>query len=158
MAGRGTPATRSLSAAGVAFTVHEYEHSPSAESYGREAVELLGIDADRVFKTLIASIDSHLVVAVVPVSCTVDLKALAEAQSGKRAAMADPVAAERATGYVLGGISPIGQRTTLPTVIDESALLHATVFVSAGRRGLELELAPADLIAITSAAVADIAR
>jgi len=158
MVGRGTPATLSLTAAGLAFTVHEYVHSPNVQSYGLEAADMLGIDADRIFKTLVAAIDGQLVVAVVPVSGSLDLKALAEVRSGKRATLADAAAAERATGYVLGGISPIGQRTTLPTVIDESAQLHTSVFVSAGRRGLEIELAPDDLISITSAAVADIAR
>jgi Cys-tRNA(Pro)/Cys-tRNA(Cys) deacylase len=158
MAGRGTPATLSLTAAGLAFAVHEYVHSPNAQGYGLEAADMLGIDADRIFKTLVTAIDGQLVVAVVPVSGSLDLKALAEVRSGKRATLADAAAAERATGYVLGGISPIGQRTTLPTVIDESAQLHTSVFVSAGRRGLEIELAPDDLISITSAAVADIAR
>jgi Cys-tRNA(Pro)/Cys-tRNA(Cys) deacylase len=139
--------------AGVAFTVHEYRHDPRAESYGLEAVEKLGLEAARVFKTLLADVDGALTVAVVPVEAQLDLRAL-----GKRAQMAEAAAAERATGYVAGGISPLGQRRTLPTVVDVSALDHETIHVSAGRRGLELELAPADLVELTGARVAPIAR
>lgn len=135
------------------FTLREYEHDPRAESYGLEAVEKLGLDPDRVFKTLVAEVDGTLTVAVVPVGTQLDLRAL-----GKRARMADPKAAERATGYVAGGMSPLGQRRSLATVIDESALEFETVHVSAGRRGLELELAPADLVRLTEARVARIAR
>lgn len=152
--GGGTPATVALEKAGVAFSVHAYTHDPASElSYGAEAAAALGVPPDRVFKTLIADVDGTLTVAVVPVSATLDLKAL-----GKRATMADRAAAERATGYVLGGISPLGQRRALPTVLDDSALAHPTVFVSAGKRGLEVELAPADLARLTSATTAPIAR
>jgi Cys-tRNA(Pro)/Cys-tRNA(Cys) deacylase len=157
MAGRGTPATLALTKAKVAHTVHEYDHDPAAESYGAEAAELMGTDPRRVFKTLLATVDGSLHVAVVPVAGSLDLKALAAAVGGKRAAMADPALAERTTGYVRGGISPLGQRKRLPTVLDETALEHPTVFVSAGRRGLEVELAPDDLGRLTAARVAPIA-
>jgi Cys-tRNA(Pro)/Cys-tRNA(Cys) deacylase len=151
MAGRDTPATRAARAAGITFTVHEYEHDARAASYGLEAVEKLGVDAARVFKTLVADVDGALTVCVVPVERRLDLGAL-----GKRARMADERAAERATGYVLGGISPLGQRRRLPTVVDSSATGHATIHVSAGRRGLELELAPDDLVRLTGARTAPI--
>ncbi|MFL6075073.1 MAG: Cys-tRNA(Pro) deacylase [Mycobacteriales bacterium] len=154
MAGRGTPAIQALTRAKIPFTVHEYAHDPAHPSYGVEAAEALGVVPDRVFKTLVTEVDGALAVGVVPVTGSLNLKALAAAVGGKRAAMADPAAAERATGYVRGGISPLGQRRRLRTVIDESALAHPTVYVSAGRRGLEIELAPADLVALTSAAVA----
>ncbi|WP_431782274.1 Cys-tRNA(Pro) deacylase [Streptomyces chumphonensis] len=154
--GGGTPATVALTAAGVAFTVHAYPHDPAAGSYGEEAARALGVDPAQVFKTLVAEVDGALTVAVVPVSGPLDLKALAAAVGGKRAVMADPAAAERSSGYVRGGISPLGQRRPLPTVVDVSARAHATVCVSAGRRGLEIELAPADLIAQTGARTAAI--
>lgn len=154
----GTPATTALSAAGVAFTVHDYAHDPRSESYGEEAAHGLGVDPGRVFKTLFADVDGALVVGVVPVSGQLDLKALARAVDGRRAVMADPKAAERATGYIVGGISPLGQRKAHPTVVDESAMSHPTVFVSAGKRGLEVELAPADLVRLTAARVAPIGR
>ncbi|MFD5872749.1 Cys-tRNA(Pro) deacylase [Streptomyces sp. NPDC060322] len=154
----GTPATVALTAAGTAFTVHSYDHDPSSPSYGEEAAEALGVSADRVFKTLVADVDGELVVAVVPVAGSLDLKALASAVGGKRAAMADPAAAERTTGYVRGGISPLGQRKRLRTVLDASAGSHATICVSAGRRGLEVELAPADLATLTDASLAPIGR
>jgi Cys-tRNA(Pro)/Cys-tRNA(Cys) deacylase len=154
MAGRGTPATQALTRAKIPFTVHGYAHDPAHPSYGVEAAEALGVVPDRVFKTLVAEVDGALTVGVVPVTGSLNLKALAAAVGGKRAAMADPAAAERATGYVRGGISPLGQRRRLRTVIDESALTHPTVYVSAGRRGLEIELAPADLVALTAATVA----
>jgi len=154
----GTPATTLLARAGVPFSTHAYEHDPASASYGLEAAEALGIAADRVFKTLLADVDGRLTVAVVPVSGQLDLKALAAAAGGKRATMAEAAAAERATGYVVGGISPLGQRKRLPIVVDGSALAFATVFVSAGRRGLEVELAPADLVRLTGATTADIAR
>ncbi len=144
MAGKGTPAIVAAERAGVAFTVHEYAHDPKAASYGLEAAEKLGVDPARVFKTLVADVDGTLTVAIVPVEAQLDLKAL-----GKRVTMAEPKLAERTTGYVAGGISPLGQRKPLPTVIDESAFDFETVHVSAGRRGLELELAPADLLALT---------
>ncbi|WP_411069800.1 Cys-tRNA(Pro) deacylase [Streptomyces sp. cmx-4-25] len=156
--GGGTPATVALTAAGTPFTVHAYEHDPAAPSYGEEAAEALGVSPDRVFKTLVADVDGELTVAVVPVAGRLDLKALASAVGGKRAAMADPAAVERTTGYVRGGISPLGQRKRLRTVLDSSASDHATVCVSAGRRGLEVELSPADLAALTSAVMAPIGR
>ncbi|MGP3636592.1 Cys-tRNA(Pro) deacylase [Streptomyces sp. 24-1644] len=154
----GTPATVALTAAGAAFTVHSYEHDPSSPSYGEEAAEALGVPPDRVFKTLVADVDGELTVAVVPVAGSLDLKALASAVGGKRATMADPTAAERTTGYVRGGISPLGQRKRLRTVLDASARSHPTICVSAGRRGLEVELTAADLATLTSAVFAPIAR
>jgi Cys-tRNA(Pro)/Cys-tRNA(Cys) deacylase len=154
----GTPATLALTRAGVAFTLHEYEHDPRAESYGLEAAEALGRDPDRVLKTLVATVDGRLVVAVVPVSGRLDLKALARAVGGSRAAMAERAAAERATGYVAGGISPVGQKRAHPTVVDRAATDHPTVLVSAGRRGLDLELTPADLLRVTGAITAAIGR
>ncbi|GHH85056.1 Cys-tRNA(Pro) deacylase [Streptomyces capitiformicae] len=154
----GTPATVSLTAAGVEFTVHAYEHDPSHPSYGEEAAEAMGVSPERVFKTLVADVDGALVVAVVPVAGSLDLKSLATAVGGKRAAMADPTLAERTTGYVRGGISPLGQRKKLRTVLDASAESHETICVSAGRRGLEVELAPADLQKLTEAVSAAIAR
>ncbi|MGW1176798.1 Cys-tRNA(Pro) deacylase [Kitasatospora sp. NPDC002543] len=156
--GQGTPATVALEAAAVPFTVHAYDHDPAAASYGGEAAEVLGVAPERVFKTLVADVDGTLTVGVVPVAGQLDLKALAAAVGGKRAAMADPAAAERSSGYVLGGISPLGQRRPLRTVVDASALGHPTVYVSAGRRGLEVELAPTDLVALTGARTAAIAR
>jgi Cys-tRNA(Pro)/Cys-tRNA(Cys) deacylase len=154
----GTPATVALTALGIPFTPRPYQHDPAATSFGLEAAAALGVDPSRVFKTLLAESDGSLVVAIVPVSGQLDLKALASALGGKRAAMADPAVAERKTGYVVGGISPIGQRTTLPTVLDESAFEHETVLVSGGRRGFDLELAPTDLATAVSAVVAGIAR
>ncbi|HET8957485.1 MAG TPA: Cys-tRNA(Pro) deacylase [Microcella sp.] len=154
----GTPATVALTAAGIGFTARQYTHDPATTNFGLEAAEALGVEPERVFKTLLADVDGQLVVGIVPVSTTLDLKALARAVGGKKAAMAEPQLAERRTGYVVGGISPIGQKTAHPTVIDESAELFDTVLVSGGRRGFDIELAPADLIAVTSAAVADIAR
>ncbi len=154
----GTPATVALTAAGVPFTVHSYDHDPSRPSYGEEAAEAMGVAPERVFKTLVADVDGALTVAVVPVAGQLDLKALAAAVGGKRAAMADPALAERTTGYVRGGISPLGQRKRLPTVLDASATRHGTICVSAGRRGLEVELSPADLTGLTSAVLAPIGR
>ncbi|MFF4860706.1 Cys-tRNA(Pro) deacylase [Streptomyces sp. NPDC001231] len=154
----GTPATVALTAAGVAFTVHSYDHDPSHPSYGEEAAEAMGVSPDRVFKTLVADVDGALTVAVVPVAGSLDLKALAAAVGGKRAAMADPALAERTTGYVRGGISPLGQRKRLPTVLDDSAPAHDTICVSAGRRGLEVELSPGDLVGLTHATLAAIGR
>ncbi|MGA4848306.1 Cys-tRNA(Pro) deacylase [Streptomyces sp. G5(2025)] len=156
--GAGTPATVALTTAGTAFTVHAYEHDPAHPSYGEEAAEAMGVSPDRVFKTLVAEVDGELTVAVVPVAGSLDLKALAAAVSGKRAVMADPAAAERTTGYVRGGISPLGQRKKLRTVLDDSASAHATICVSAGRRGLEVELAPGDLAKLTGAVLAPIGR
>ncbi|MEU8512188.1 Cys-tRNA(Pro) deacylase [Kitasatospora sp. NPDC048722] len=156
--GQGTPATVALETAAVPFTVHSYEHDPAAASYGGEAAEAMGVPAERVFKTLVADVDGVLTVGVVPVAGQLDLKALAAAVGGKRAAMADPAAAERSSGYVRGGISPLGQRRPLRTVVDEGAMTHPTIYVSAGRRGLEVELAPTDLITLTRATTAPIAR
>ncbi|MCX3063480.1 Cys-tRNA(Pro) deacylase [Streptomyces beihaiensis] len=153
-----TPATVALTAAGTEFTVHSYEHDPEHPSYGEEAAEAMGVSPDRVFKTLVADVDGQLTVAVVPVAGRLDLKALAAAVGGKRAAMADPALAERTTGYVRGGISPLGQRKKLRTVIDATARDHATVCVSAGRRGLEVELAPEALAALTDAVLAAVSR
>jgi Cys-tRNA(Pro)/Cys-tRNA(Cys) deacylase len=154
----GTPATVALTAAGVEFTVHSYDHDPSHPSYGEEAAEAMGVSPDRVFKTLVTDIDGTLTVAVVPVAGQLDLKALAAAAGGKRATMADPTLAERTTGYVRGGISPLGQRKKLPTVLDASASSHPTICVSAGRRGLEVELSPEDLQKLTEAVLAPIGR
>lgn len=156
-ASSGTPATVALTRAGVAYTLHAYQHDESSTSYGEEAAALLGVDRARIFKTLVAEVGGRLTVAVVPVAHQLDLKALARACGAKRAEMADPAAATRSSGYVLGGISPIGQRTPLPTVVDVSVTEFASVFVSAGRRGLQLELAPADLVTVTRAVTAAIA-
>lgn len=156
-ASTGTPATAALAAAGVPFTLHPYAHDPAAESYGLEAAEVLGVDPSRVFKTLMVDIEGKLAVGIVPVSGTLDLKAIAAAMGSKKAAMADPKTAERRTGYVLGGISPLGQRQPSPTIVDESALAFPTVLVSGGRRGLDIELAPADLVRLTKARIAPIA-
>ena len=153
-----TPATKALERAKVAFTTHTYEHDPKHESYGLEAAERLGLAAATVFKTLVADVDGRLTVAIVPVEHQLDLKALAAACKAKKAQMADVKQAERTTGYVAGGISPLGQRKALPTVIDESARRHATIHVSGGRRGLEVELAPDDLATLTRASFAPIAR
>ena len=154
----GTPATVALEKAGVTFTVHAYDHDPRSASYGLEAADALGLDPDAVFKTLLAEVDGELVVAVVPVSGQLDLKALASAVGGKRAAMADPAVAERTTGYVVGGISPIGQRKRLRTVVDDSASARPAVYVSGGRRGVDLGLDPADLVRVLDAQVARIGR
>jgi Cys-tRNA(Pro)/Cys-tRNA(Cys) deacylase len=154
----GTPATVALTAAGVAFTAHAYDHDPAATSYGLEAAEVLGLPREQVFKTLLADVDGSLVVAIVPVTGKLDLKSLAAAVGGKKAVMADPHLAERTTGYVVGGISPLGQKKQLPTVLDETAVLFDTVYVSGGRRGFDLGLSPDDLVAQTAAITADIAR
>jgi len=157
VAGRGTQATIALERAGIGFTVHEYAHDPRNESYGTEASQALGVSPARMFKTLVADVDGSLAVGVVPVQGQLDLKALAAACGGKKAAMAQVSVAERATGYVAGGISPVGQRKRLPVVIDASAMEFATVFCSAGRRGLEIELAPGDLVRAAGATIASIA-
>ena len=154
----GTPATAALTAQGIAFTPHPYDHDPAAASFGLEAAEALGVEAGRVFKTLLADVDGTLVVGVVPVTGQLDLKSLAATVRGKRASMADPALAERKTGYVVGGISPVGQKTKLRTVVDESASAFSTIFVSGGRRGFDIELTPHDLVAVTGATVAAIAR
>jgi Cys-tRNA(Pro)/Cys-tRNA(Cys) deacylase len=147
-----TPAITAAEQAGIDFLVHPYDHDPETASYGLEASERLGLDPARVFKTLIVDVDGQLAVALVPVELQLDLRAF-----GKRTAMAGRAKAERATGYVVGGISPLGQRRPLPTTLDESALDHSTIYVSAGRRGLELELAPRDLVRLTGARVRAIA-
>jgi len=155
-----TPATAALVEAGVAHTAHAYAHDAAvsaAVGYGLEAAHALGIDPERVYKTLVVEVDGALGVAVLPVSAKLDLKAVGAALGGKRAAMADPAAAERTTGYVRGGISPLGQRRRLPTVVDASALEHPTVLVSGGRRGLDVELSPADLVMLTGAVTAPVA-
>ena len=157
MAGRGTPATALLARPGISHSVHRYHHDPRHPSFGQEASDALGVAPERVFKTLVAEVDGALAVGVVPVASQLDLRALAAAVGGKRAVMADVAAAERATGYVAGGISPLGQRRRLPVVVDSSALAFPTLYCSGGRRGLELELAPADLVRAAHAVVAPIA-
>ena len=152
-----TPAVAALLTAKITHSLFSYEHDPRANSFGLEAAEALDVAPARVFKTLIASLDGKLVVGVVPVTGQLDLKALAAALRGKKAAMAEVAAAERSSGYVAGGISPIGQRKALPTAIDSSARDFETIFVSGGRRGLEINLAPADLLAITRGVMAPIA-
>jgi Cys-tRNA(Pro)/Cys-tRNA(Cys) deacylase len=152
----GTPATTALNRSKIAFTLHPYDHDPRAEAFGEEAAQALGIEPARIFKTLIADVDGKLACAVVPVSGRLDLKALASALGAKKATMADPAAAARATGYVVGGISPIGQKQRLPVVVDASVETFLTVFVSAGRRGLQVELAPADLARASGARLAPI--
>jgi Cys-tRNA(Pro)/Cys-tRNA(Cys) deacylase len=147
-----TPAIKAAEEAGVRFAVHEYEHDPATTSYGDEAAEKLGIDAARLFKTLVVSVDGDLEVACVPVRAQLDLKAL-----GKRARLADKGKAQAATGYVSGGTSPLGQRKRLSTHLDESAFEHETILVNGGRRGLQLELDPHDLVRLTDARVHAIA-
>jgi Cys-tRNA(Pro)/Cys-tRNA(Cys) deacylase len=158
----GTPATQVLAADGAPYALHAYQHDPLARdrglSYGLEAAQALGVDPGQVFKTLLADVDGSLTVAVVPVDRSLDVKALAAAVRGKHAVLAEPAAAERATGYAVGGISPLGQRRRLPTVVDESALCWPTVLVSAGRRGLDVELAPSDLVRLTGAVTAAVSR
>ncbi|WP_288370216.1 Cys-tRNA(Pro) deacylase [uncultured Marinobacter sp.] len=150
-----TPGILAAQRAKVAFTVHEYEHDPAAESYGNEAVEKTGANPDQVFKTLVVSLDGKdLAVAVVPVSAMLSLKLIARAAGAKKAAMADKQLVQRTTGYVLGGVSPLGQKKRLKTFIDDSARNFATLFVSAGKRGLEIELAPEDLARLTGATFA----
>jgi Cys-tRNA(Pro)/Cys-tRNA(Cys) deacylase len=168
--GAGTPATVALTRAGVSYTEHAYEHdadgtrslrrsrSDRSEGYGLEAAAALGLEPATVFKTLLAEVDGDLVVGIVPVTGQLDLKALAAAVGGKKATMADPAVAERATGYVVGGISPLGQKRRLRTVLDASADDHEVVYVSGGRRGLDLGLAPADLVRLTEATRAPISR
>ncbi|HEY7013549.1 MAG TPA: Cys-tRNA(Pro) deacylase [Streptosporangiaceae bacterium] len=158
MAGSGTAATALLTKQRIPHSVHTYTHDPRHASYGAEASEALGVEPGRVLKTLVADVDGKLTVGVVPVAAQLDLKALAAAVGGKKAALADVAAAERATGYVAGGISPVGQRKRLPVVIDSTAMDYPTVFCSGGRRGLEIELAPADLVRAAAATVAPISR
>jgi Cys-tRNA(Pro)/Cys-tRNA(Cys) deacylase len=165
MAAGGTRALDELRRAGVAHTLHEYDVAELAgrardtrPSYGADAAAALDVDPERIHKTLVATVDGRLAVAVVPVAAELDLKAFADAIGGRKAAMADPADAERATGYVRGGISPLGQRRRLPTAVDAAALAWPTIYVSAGRRGLQVELAPADLVRLTGATVAAIGR
>ena len=164
MGAQGTRAIDAARRAGIAHTVHEYAHDPRASlreggrGYALEAVEALGLDAARVFKTIVVAVDGHLGIAIVPADAEVDLKAVADALGGRKATIAPPAEAERATGYVLGGISPLGTRRALPTALDASAAGHPTIHVSAGRRGLEIELAAADLLALTRGVLAPIAR
>ena len=157
MASQGTPATALLAKQKISHTLHPYDVSPDAPNYGALVATAIGADPARVFKTLVAEVDGGLTVAVVPVTGELDLKALAAAAGGKRAAMADRAVAERTTGYVRGGISPLGQRKRLPTVIDASALAGDFLYVSAGKRGLQVQLTPADLVRLTEAIVAPIA-
>jgi Cys-tRNA(Pro)/Cys-tRNA(Cys) deacylase len=154
-----TPAVVALERAGVAHTLHAYEHDPASDlGYGLEAAAAMGVDPAQVFKTLLADVDGRLVVGIVPVDRQLDLKALARAVGGKRAGMAQPAAAERATGYVVGGISPLGQKQRHTTVVDDSAEAFDVVYVSGGRRGLDVGLAPADLLTLTAGTAAPIAR
>ena len=152
----GTPATVALDRAGVAYTLHPYAHDPQNSHFGEEAAAALGMASDRIFKTLVADVAGELVVAVVPVARQLDLKALAAAAGAKRAALADPALATRVTGYVVGGISPLGQRTPLRTFLDASAAGFPTIFVSAGKRGLQVELAPNVLLRLTEACMCSI--
>ncbi len=154
----GTPATVALTAAGIPFTAHSYAHDPGASSYGLEAAAALGLAPETVFKTLLAMVDGEPAVAIVPVDTTLDLKALAAARGGRRAEMADGPVAQRLTGYVIGGISPVGQKRRLPTVIDISAQDLTSMYVSGGQRGFDVGLAPADLRQVTDAVFAPIAR
>jgi Cys-tRNA(Pro)/Cys-tRNA(Cys) deacylase len=153
-----TPAIHAAKRAKIAYAIHEYEHDPSADSYGLEAAEKLGLDPARVFKTLVVAAGPELVVAVLPVACQLNFKRLAKAVGAKKTAMADVRQVERVTGYVVGGVSPLGQKKPLPTVIDESALDQDTIFVSAGRRGLDVELSPRDLADLTGASFSPVAQ
>lgn len=157
-ASAGTPATTALTRLGLAFRVHPYDHDPAAASYGLEAAAALAVPPAQVFKTLLVEGDQGLAVGVVPVDRQLDLKAVAVALGVKKVAMAQPADAERSSGMVVGGISPIGQKRQLPTVVDASALDFDTVYVSGGRRGLDLSLRPTDLVTATDARVASIAR
>jgi Cys-tRNA(Pro)/Cys-tRNA(Cys) deacylase len=151
-----TPAITELERAGVAYSLHEYEHGDDRRDFGMEAVEALGLDPDRVFKTLVVTVDGAPAVAIVPVSCSLSLKSFGRALGAKRVAMCDPVVAERVTGYVRGGMSPFGQKQRLPTVIDEMATVYDTVYVSGGKRGIDVGVAPDDLVRVVGARVADI--
>lgn len=162
MSGKGTPATKAADKAKISYKLHEYVHDPAVDSYGLEAAEALQTDPRRVHKTLVASVErqgrNELCVAIVPVDTSLDLKALASAVDGKRAEMADVSLVEKTTGYVRGGISPLGQRKVLRTVLDSDALGYETIFVSAGRRGLDIELSPHDLVKAIPATTAPIAK
>ena len=156
--GPSTPATVALDRAGITYTRHPYEHDPSAQSYGLEAAEALGVPPAHVFKTLLVDTGKGLAVGVVPVNGQLDLKAVASALGAKAVTMADPAAAERSTGYVVGGISPVGQKRALPTVLDDTAYALEVVYVSGGRRGFDIGLSPADLATVTRAHRASIGR
>ncbi len=151
-----TPAVVALDAAGIAYTIHEYERGEDLRDFGREAAVALGLDHDQVFKTLVVVADEELVVAIVPVSCQLSMKRVAAAVGAKKAVMCEPARAERSSGYIVGGISPIGQRRPLRTVVDESAELFDVVYVSGGRRGMDIGLAPSDLVSVLDAVVAPI--
>jgi len=151
-----TPAVVALDAAGISYTIHEYERGEDLRDFGREAAEQLGLDHDQVFKTLVVVADDELVVAVVPVSCQLSMKRVAAAVGAKKAVMCEPARAERSSGYIVGGISPIGQRKPLRTVVDESAELFDVVYVSGGKRGMDIGLVPSDLVAVIGAVVAPI--
>lgn len=151
-----TPAVVALDAAGIAYTIHEYERGEDLRDFGREAAVALGLDHDQVFKTLVVVADDELVVAVVPVSCQLSMKRVAAAVGAKKAVMCDPARAERSSGYIVGGISPIGQRKPLRTVVDESAELFDVVYVSGGKRGMDIGLAPGDMVNVLDAVVAPI--
>jgi len=153
-----TPAINAAKKAKIKYTVHEYDHDPAAPSFGEEAAEKLGVPPERVFKTLVVDAGAGLAVAVVPVLLKLDLKAMAKALKAKKAAMAEVKVVERTTGYVVGGVSPLGQKKRLPTVLDDSAQGFETIFVSGGKRGLDIELSPADLAALTRASFASVAR
>jgi len=155
---QGTPATVALTQAKVDFTLHPYEHDAGSQAYGEEAADALGVPHERIFKTLVAEVESGLAVAVVPVAGKLDLKAFAAATRSKRATMADAAKVERVTGYVIGGISPLGQRRRLPTVVDASALGFSTIYFSAGRRGLQIETDPSELVRLTQAVTAPIGK
>jgi len=158
MTSPSTPATLALERAGVPFVPHVYEHHETATNFGEEAAAALGLREEQVFKTLVVSVDGALAVAIVPVANRLDLKAIAAAVGGKKASLADPALAEKRTGYVVGGISPVGQRSKIPTVLDASASAYPTIFVSGGRRGFDIEIAPTDLLRVTEATTAAIAR
>ena len=151
-----TPAVVALDAAGISYTIHEYERGEDLRDFGREAAEQLGLDHDQVFKTLVVVADDELVVAVVPVSCQLSMKRVAAAVGAKKAVMCEPARAERSSGYIVGGISPIGQRKPLRTVVDESVELFDVMYVSGGKRGMDIGLAPSDLVAVLDAVVAPI--
>jgi Cys-tRNA(Pro)/Cys-tRNA(Cys) deacylase len=151
-----TPAVRTLEAAGIEFSIHEYDRGDDLKNFGREAAEALGLPDDQVFKTLVVDGDHGLAVAVLPVSCMLSMKLVATAFGVKRVVMADPRAAERSSGYVVGGISPLGQRKVLPTVIDETAELFDEIYVSGGKRGMDIAVRPGDLVSVLSAVVAPI--
>lgn len=153
-----TPATKRLDSLGIVWKGHEYQHDPSNRDFGKEAAEKLQIDPAQVFKTLVVKTDIGLAVGIIPVNAMLDLKALASAIGGKKAEMAEVTDAERVTGYVHGGISPIGQRRLLPTIVDSSAIGFATIFVSGGRRGFDLELAPDDLVKAVQGQFANLRR